>query len=121
MGSYGLGKGLSRIKGLSKANGWKVGDRITNNTKAGNRPSWSTVKGGFWKNQARYHPKRYSQSNLDLMRKGKASLVKYDLNGKWYPMELHHLHGRLGNNFWMFKPMTPWNHSIVDTFRHWRP
>jgi hypothetical protein len=108
-------------EGASKVNGWKVGDSIDNYTKAGNQPSWSTVKSRYWKNEAYYNPNKYTQSNLDLMSKGKAPLVKFTENGKLYPMELHHPNGRIDNNFWNFKPLTPWSHSVVDPFRYWKP
>ena len=36
---------------VTKLKGWKVGDSIDNLTKAGNEPSWSTVKARCWKNK----------------------------------------------------------------------
>ena len=58
---------------VNKQKVWKVGDPIDNLTKAGNEPSWSTVKSRYWKNEAHYNPDMYSRKNLELMKKGKAS------------------------------------------------
>ena len=102
--------------------GWQVGDDITNLTKAGNTPSWSTVRQRYWKNEALLNSQNYSDSNLALMKKGRAPLVEY--NGTFYPMELHHIIPRhLGgsNAYDNLLPVTPWDHALIDTYRHFRP
>ena len=59
--------------------GWKLGDNITNPTKAGNTPSWSAVRQRWWKNEAFYNPSKYSSENLIRMRKGLSPIVDGDL------------------------------------------
>lgn len=104
--------------------GWKVGDDITALTKSGKDPSWSTVRSRYWKNEAYYNASSYKFDDLVRMKKGKAPLVQYDLNGKWYSMEIHHIKGRnipnphrLNN----LQQLTPWDHTFVDGYRHWKP
>ncbi|MGE5455740.1 MAG: RHS repeat-associated core domain-containing protein, partial [Ignavibacteriales bacterium] len=104
--------------------GWKVGDNITNFTRAGNAPAWNTVKSRYWKNEAFYNPNIYNPDNLSRMRKGNAPLATYKLNGRMYPMELHHINGRNitnPHNLNNLQPLTPWDHSTIDPYRHWNP
>lgn len=99
--------------------GWRVGDDITNLTKAGNAPSWSTVRQRYWKNEALLNAGAYSDSNLALMRKGRAPLV--ELNGNFYSMELHHIIARRdggSNAYSNLIRVAPWEHSAIDPFRH---
>jgi hypothetical protein len=52
------GKSSNNI--VKKQKGWKVGDLIDNLTKAGNEPSWSTVKSRYWPwEHAEIDPYRY--------------------------------------------------------------
>ena len=81
--------------------GWKVGDDITNLTKAGNIPSWTTVRNRYWKNEAYYNPNLYLKSDLTRMSKGRAP-IGYD----GFSMELHHPNGRKGQNYFIFEPLT---------------
>ena len=97
--------------------GWKVGEDITKLTKAGNVPSWSTIRSRYWKNKAHYFATDYSKSDLERMKKGLAPLVEY-IDGKKYPMELHHPNGRKGKNIFTFIEVTPWKHAEIDPFRH---
>ncbi len=87
------------------AKGWKVGDDITNLTKAGNIPSWSTVRQRYWKNQAYYNALDYSPTNLSRMQRGLAPIGK-----DGFSMELHHPKGRKGNNYFTFLPITKTQH-----------
>ena len=96
--------------------GWKVGDDIANLTKAGNVPSWSTIRSRYWKNKAHYFEANYSTNDLARMKKGLAPLVEY-VDGKKYPMELHHPNGRKGSNIFTFIEVTPWKHAEIDPFR----
>ena len=97
--------------------GWKVGEDITNLTKAGNVPSWSTIRSRYWKNKAHYFEADYSTNDLERMKKGLAPLVE-NVDGKKYPMELHHPNGRKGENIFTFIEATPWKHAEIDPFRH---
>ena len=102
--------------------GWKVGDDITNLTKAGNAPSWSTVRQRYWKNEAFYNASQYSADDLSRMTKGLAPQV--ELNGKLYSMELHHIQPRRcggSNAYSNLLQVTPWEHAEIDAFRHFVP
>ena len=88
--------------------GWKLGDDITNLTKAGKIPSWSTVRQRFWKNEALNNSVKYSSSNVDRMKKG---LAPIGIDG--YSMELHHPEGRNGENYWNFYPVTYTEHKKI--------
>ena len=118
-----LSHGSHVASGTKKAAnvGWKVGDDISNLTKAGKTPQWSTVRQRYWKNEAFYRPGEYSLVELERMKKGKPPLAKYELNGKFYPMELHHPNGRAGNNLFDFVKLTPWDHDLLDPHRHFKP
>ena len=102
--------------------GWTVGEDITNLTKAGNTPSWSTVRQRYWKNEAYLNPSNYSKENLDLMKKGRAPLA--ELNGRSYSMELHHIVARRNggsNAYANLLKVTPWEHAMIDPFRRFVP
>ncbi len=122
----GIGETTRALKAASKATGfidtasdvkkgWKVGDDITNLTKAGNVPKWSTLRSRYWKNKAHYFPSEYTKDNVSRMRKGLAP--KFDDGAGLYSMELHHILGREGNNLYLFFEITPEGHAIVDPFR----
>ena len=116
----GVGDVSDAAKTLKK--GWNVGDDISNLTKAGNTPSWNTIRSRYWKNEAYFNPNKYSNNNLALMKKGRAPLV--ELNGKSYPMELHHIvPRRIGgsNAYNNLLKVTPWEHSAIDPFRYFLP
>ena len=126
----GIGEATRALKVASNASeavsdvrkGWKVGDDITNLTKAGKKPSWTTVRQRYWKNEAHFNPQNYTDDNLKLMKQGRAPLVQY--NGKLYPMELHHKiprHKGGSDAFENLLPLTPWEHAIIDDFRHFKP
>ena len=103
---------------LGKPKGWKVGDPIDNLTKAGNEPSWSTVKSRYWKNEAYYNPDMYSSKNIELMKKGNAPRH----NTIDVPKELHHIDGRnIDNphNIDNLMPVWPWEHAAIDPYRHY--
>ena len=118
-----LSHGSHVASGTKKAAnvGWKVGDDISNLTKAGKTPQWSTVRQRYWKNEAFYRPGEYSLVDLERMKKGQAPLAEYKNTGQFYPMELHHPNGRSGNNLFNFDPVTPWEHDEIDRFRHFKP
>ena len=87
--------------------GWHVGDDITNLTKAGNTPSWSTVRQRYWKNEAFYSPELYP-NDLNRLKKGLAPI-----GDDFAPMELHHPLGRTGDNFFIFEPLTQTQHRWI--------
>ena len=83
----------------------EVGEDITNLTKAGNIPSWSTLRSRYWKNQAYYNAFVYDEVSLYRMRKGLAPI-----GDDGFSLELHHTHGRFGNNYFVFEPLTKTQH-----------
>jgi len=104
---------VDTTKNMTK--GWKVGDDVTNLTRAGNEPSWSTVRQRYWKNEAYYNPTPYTPANLNRMQRGLAPLDRQKL-----PMHLHHPYGREGNNFYIFEPMTQSQHIEWHNINGWR-
>ena len=103
--------------------GWKVGDDINNLTKAGNVPSWSTVRSRYWKNEAYFNSKDYLYENVLRMQKGKAPLVQY-INGKSYSMELYHITPRYmggSNDYNNLLKVSPWDHAKLDLYRIFKP
>ena len=75
-------RGVEVVSSISHANkakdvakvGWKVGDNISNLTRAGNVPSWSTVRQRYWKNEALTNYKEYSPEDLLRMSQGRAPI-----------------------------------------------
>ena len=122
-------RGVEVVSSISHANkakdvakvGWKVGDDISKLTRAGNVPSWSTVRQRYWKNEALTNFKAYSPENLLRMSQGRAPLTLNTINGKMYPMELHHPNGRKGSDLFNFIQVTPWKHAEIDKYRHFIP
>ena len=88
--------------------GWNVGDDISNLTKAGNEPSWTTVRNRYWKNEAHYNSSAYSLENITRMQNGRAPI-----GTDTFSMELHHPNGRTGENFWNFYPTTRTEHRRI--------
>ena len=79
-----LSHGSHVASGTKKAAnvGWKVGDDISNLTKAGKTPQWSTVRQRYWKNEALHNPSAYSLENRIRMEKGRAPLARYEVTPK---------------------------------------
>ena len=122
----GIGETTRALKAASKATGfidtasdvkkgWKIGDDITSLTKAGNVPSWSTLRSRYWKNKAYYFASEYSEENVSRMMRGLAPQIIDQ--GKECAMELHHIRGRKGNYFYFFFEISPADHAIIDPYR----
>ena len=122
----GIGETTRALKAASQAaeiidtasdakKGWKVGEDITSLTKAGNTPSWSTLRNRYWKNKAYYFASEYSEENVSRMMRGLAP--QFDDGAGLYSMELHHMLGREGNNYYLFFEISPEGHAVVDPFR----
>jgi hypothetical protein len=88
--------------------GWRLGDDITNLTKAGNAPSWTTVRQRYWKNEAYANPNAYSFNDLYRMKQGYAPIGDHG-----FPMELHHPFGRKDGYFYTFEPLTHTDHRWI--------
>ena len=111
-------KKVSSSKSSSKK--WKVGDSITKKTKNG-KPSWSTVRARYWKNEAAKNGHKYSSRNLERMRKGKAPQRFNNKTGKYESRELHHkIPRRCGgsNSKRNLKQVWPEEHASIDRYRH---
>jgi hypothetical protein len=98
-------------------NAWRLGKPIDGLTRAGNKPSWSTVRARYWKNAANDAlDGEYSDANLARMRRGLAP--QHDELG--VSMELNHIQPRHlggGNNVQNLESLWPWEHAAVDRFR----
>ena len=92
--------------------GWKVGDDVASLTRAGNTPSWSTVRQRYWKNEAFYNPSKYP-NDISRMEKGLAPI-----GDDFFPMELHHPYGRNGENFFIFEPLSRTDHRFLHNTRY---
>ncbi len=95
--------------GKAANKGWKVGDDISNLTRAGKTPTWDTVRSRYWKNQAA-NPSgsdlyELSQNNYKRMKRGCAPL---DADNN--PINLHHVQGKT-NNMYDFVEMTQTAHQ----------
>ena len=118
-----LAESVDTVHDVSKnaKKGWSLGDDITNLTKAGNKPSWSTVRSRYWKNEAFYNSAGYGIDDINRMKMGKPPQI--ELNGKLYSMELHHIEPRrLGGSdaYTNLIKVSPWAHAEIDPFRHFR-
>ncbi|WP_238998572.1 hypothetical protein, partial [Nocardioides limicola] len=73
------------------ARGWTRGDDIYALTKAGNKPSWSTVRSRYWTYEAA-NPQidNWSAANLERMRSGRAPQRYNRDKGGMESMELSH-------------------------------
>ena len=100
-------KTASKVAKTTKTKGWQVGDNVSNLTKAGNEPSWSTVRQRYWKNQAALNDGLYNSEDIHRMKKGLAPIRE------GAPMELHHPFGRKGANFYIFEPVTKSKHHFI--------
>ena len=108
----------STIRGAGTVRGWRTGDPITNLTRQGNVPAWSTIRQRYWKNEALYNPSAWSKSNLERMRRGLAPQQRNRRTGVWESIELHHTPPRREGGLFDFVPLTPDEHAAVDSFRH---
>jgi hypothetical protein len=65
-------------------------------------PSWSTIRGNYWREQANKPDalERWGQDNVDRMGQGKPPINK---DGK--TIDLHHPEGRKGDNINKFEEM----------------
>ncbi len=99
--------------------GWRVGDPINNRTARGADPTWRTVGERYWKNEAHYHPERYSSADLARMRKGSPPQRLNPITGECESKELHHHPDpqRDGGKY-EFSPVWPDEHEAIDPHRH---
>ena len=105
--------------------GWKVGDQITNLTKFGKVPKWSTVRKRYWKNQAEriksdpsFRPDYGNPGNIKRMEKGLAPQRLNEKTGLWESMELHHIPPQREGGLFDFFELWPEEHAKLDDLRH---
>ena len=103
-----VAEALTEVTEKVSKQGWHVGDEITKLTKAGNKPSWSTVRQRYWKNEAFSNASSYSPNDVQRMQKGLAPL-----GWDGHSMELHHPFGRDGDNFFIFEPLARTYHRYI--------
>lgn len=106
-----LGSNLGNLRITVEAAGGSK--NITRLTRAGNYPSWSTVKSRYWK-----------LMNNGKVPKGKA-VVRVRETGEVKTIkvskELHHTNGRTGpdpHRFSNLEEVWPWEHAAIDRYRH---
>jgi hypothetical protein len=98
--------------------GWRVGDDVYAATRAGNEPSWSTVRARFWKNTAA-DPEtaaQWDQANLARMRRGLAPQRFNPDKGGIESMELSHEPTPFREGGQNIVPRWPQDHAAQDPF-----
>ena len=108
----------STIRGAGTVRGWRQGDPITNLTRQGNVPAWSTIRRRYWKNEALYNPSKWNEGQLERMQRGLAPQRKNLETGVWESMELHHIPPQREGGLFDFVPLWPEEHAAVDTYRY---
>jgi hypothetical protein len=108
---------------------WEVGDPIDQLDKAGNYPSWETVRSRYWRNRADTGQGEFGSQNIARMEKGYAPVARIIArlrdSGEGVELlvskELHHKSGRaISNPHSIDKLMElwPWEHEEIDPSRH---
>ena len=97
---------------------WSVGDPINHLTATGKVPKWSTVRKRYWKNQAHYHPERFSKRNLERTKTGLSEQRKNLVTGKWESKELHHIPPQKDGGLFDFIEVWPEEHAAIDASRY---
>ena len=106
------------IRGAGTVRGWRQGDPITNLTRQGNVPTWSTIRQRYWKNEALSNPSKWEASDLERMRRGLAPQRKNLETGVWESKELHHVPPQREGGLFDFVELWPDEHAAVDTYRY---
>jgi len=91
------------------AKGWKLGDPIDALTKAGNIPSWNTIRQRYWKTIAYLFPDEVGDQ-LHRLQKGKALLDADNIS-----IHLHHPNGRAGVDLFTFGPIRAFEHMLLHS------
>ncbi|TDO68097.1 RHS repeat-associated protein [Kribbella sp. VKM Ac-2571] len=99
--------------------GWRVGDPVYTPTRAGNDPSWTTVRARYWKNEAA-NPgaeQKWGKGNVERMQRGSAPQRYNPDKGGTESMELSHepVPFRMGGQ--NIVPRWPQDHAAIDPFR----
>lgn len=105
----------------ASSRGWKLGDDVNALTKAGNKPSWSTIRGRTWKNEAadpEFEGYSRTPDNIARMKAGKAPQRFNFKKGGMESMELSHEPVPQRDGGTEFVPRWPEDHAAIDPFRH---
>jgi len=103
-------------KGLRR--GWKVGDPITNLTRSGRTPTWSTVRRRLWRNEAFYKANEYSAENVARMRRGLAEQRPNPVTGILESREWHHNPAMRDGGLYEVEKVWLSDHARIDKYRH---
>lgn len=120
-GAAGAGEAAATDGVAASTRGWKLGDDVNAVTKAGNKPSWSTVRQRTWKNEAanpEYEGYARTPDNLARMKAGKAPQRFNFQKGDMESMELSHEPVPQRDGGTEFVPRWPQEHAQVDPFRY---
>ena len=82
-------KAANTTNAVVSSKGWKLGDDPNKLTKAGNPPSWTTVRNRVWKNDAFYNPGSSLYDRAGNLARAQKGLSPLDAFGN--PYELHHI------------------------------
>jgi hypothetical protein len=99
---------------------WRRGDDIWAPTAAGTEPTWTTVRGRYWKNVAEdpAAAAQWDAANLARMRDGVAPQRFNPDKGGMESMELSHEPVPARDGGRNLVPRWPQDHAAVDPFRH---
>jgi RHS repeat-associated protein len=123
------GRASGRAPGNIKFKRWRPGDAIDKPLPDGQAPPWKIVRARYWKN--RYYEEmkikdnnsigeKFSESNLERMRRGSAPQDYNWRTGEWESRELHHVvPQRAGGSHspLNLRELTPDWHAEVDAYR----
>lgn len=104
----------------SVGQGWKVGDDYSALTKAGNEPSWSTIRRRFWKNEGNetLAAQQYGEANVTRMKTGLAPQRYNPRRNMVESMELSHEPIPMRDGGSVVTPRWPEEHALIDPHRH---
>jgi hypothetical protein len=108
---------------VSNVRGWKVGQDITNRTKFGTVPTWSSVRRRYWKNRAEWakvNKNSYGEENIKRMQKGLAPQKFSPKTREVVSMELHHIPPQRDGGLFDFIEVWPEEHAQLDPSRYLR-
>lgn len=110
--------GTKTITKTNGTKGWRVGDPINNQTFKGTTPSWSTVRGRYWKNRALNAANgEFSADNIKRMKKGLAPQRVNPETKQIESMELHHDPPQRDGGLYDVQEVWPSEHEQIDPYR----
>jgi RHS repeat-associated protein len=109
----------ARVGDNAAASGWRLGENVNSLTRAGNKPSWSTIRARYWKNTANDATLagQWDVGNVDRMTQGLAPQRYNPLKGAIESMDLSHEPIPARDGGLDFVPRWPQDHAAIDPFR----